>query len=172
LVIHGLDDEIVNFQHGQSLYDAAFQPKYDMWIKTGGHYDVIESDAAAREVSRNTSTAQKNSYNDSTLSDRATPHRVAVAPKGHSWHHPPNEDFNTAFADKQKMDLVTAAVNMQQANLMGQVQILVARKILDSEQQQGAAADELIEAASNGVNQAGNALIAATGLGGQLDVTA
>jgi fermentation-respiration switch protein FrsA (DUF1100 family) len=50
LVIHGLDDEIVNFQHGQSLYDAAFQPKYDMWIKTGGHYDVIESDAAAREV--------------------------------------------------------------------------------------------------------------------------
>ena len=80
------------------------------------------------------------------------------------------------------MDLVTAAVNMQQANLMGQVQILVARKILDSEQQQGAAAaverrgevaaDELIEAASNGVNQAGDALIAATGLGGQLDVTA
>jgi len=70
------------------------------------------------------------------------------------------------------MDLVTAAVNMQQANLMGQVQILVAKKILDSEQEQGAAADELIQAATTGVNQAGNALIAATGLGGQLDVTA
>jgi hypothetical protein len=70
------------------------------------------------------------------------------------------------------MDLVAAAVNMQQANLMGQVQILVARKILDSEQQQGTAADELIEAATNGVNQAGNAMVTATGLGSQLDITA
>jgi Putative motility protein len=71
------------------------------------------------------------------------------------------------------MDLVSAAVNMQQANLIGQVQILVARKILDSEQEQGSAAVELIDAASSGVDQAGNALVAATtGLGGQLDVTA
>ena len=71
------------------------------------------------------------------------------------------------------MDLVSAIVGMQQAKTLGEVQILVARKILDSEQESGAAADKLIEAATNGVDQAGNALVAATsGLGGQLDVTA
>jgi hypothetical protein len=71
------------------------------------------------------------------------------------------------------MDLVNAAIGLQQAKLFGQVQILVAKKILDSEQQQGAAADELVNAATNGVDQAGNALIAATStLGSQLDLTA
>jgi hypothetical protein len=71
------------------------------------------------------------------------------------------------------MDLVSAIVGMQQAKTLGEVQILVAKKILDSEQQQGSAADELIQAATTGVNQAGNALVAATSaLGGQLDITA
>lgn len=70
------------------------------------------------------------------------------------------------------MDLVSLATNLQQAKVMGDVQILVARKILDSEQQQGDAAVKLIDAAEQGVNNAGNSLVAATGLGAQIDVTA
>jgi Putative motility protein len=70
------------------------------------------------------------------------------------------------------MDLVSLATNLQQAKLTGDVQILVARKILDSEQQQGDAAVKLIQAAEDGVNNAGNSLVAATGLGAQIDVNA
>jgi hypothetical protein len=70
------------------------------------------------------------------------------------------------------MDLVSLATGLQQAKVIGDVQILVARKILDSEQQQGDAAVKLIQAAEIGVNSAGNSLVAATGLGAQIDVTA
>ncbi len=62
---------------------------------------------------------------------------------------------------------------MKAAEVMGQVQIRVAKKILDVERANGAAAIQLIQAASTGVARAGDALVArATGLGGQLDVTA
>jgi hypothetical protein len=70
------------------------------------------------------------------------------------------------------MDLVSLATGLQQAKVIGDVQILVARKILDSEQQQGDAAVKLIQAAEDGVNNAGNSLVAATGLGAQIDVNA
>ena len=49
----------------------------------------------------------------------------------------------------------------------------VARKILDNQQMQGAAAVKLIEAASRGVTTAGDSLVAAaTGLGGCVDTYA
>jgi Putative motility protein len=70
------------------------------------------------------------------------------------------------------MDLVNAAVGLQQAKLMSSVQIAVARKILDSQQQEGSAATQLLDAATNGIDKAGDAMVAAaTGLGGQIDVT-
>jgi fermentation-respiration switch protein FrsA (DUF1100 family) len=52
LVIHALNDELIDFEHGQDLYDAAFQPKYKDWIDRGGHEDAINSDAAAKFVKR------------------------------------------------------------------------------------------------------------------------
>ena len=71
------------------------------------------------------------------------------------------------------MDLVSAVTGMQQAKLFAQVQYAVAGKILDSQRMDGSAAIKLIQAASNGVNKAGDQLVAAaTGLGGELDVTA
>jgi hypothetical protein len=57
LVIHGLNDELIDFDRGQALYDAAFQPKYNDWIDQGGHDDVINNDAAARWVKRYFDTA-------------------------------------------------------------------------------------------------------------------
>jgi len=68
------------------------------------------------------------------------------------------------------MDLVSAFSNMSAARTMGEVQMAVAKKMLDSQRMQGAAAVQLIQAASNTGSQAGDALVAqATGLGGTLD---
>jgi hypothetical protein len=70
-------------------------------------------------------------------------------------------------------DLVNAAVGLQQAKVMGQIQFAVARKVLDMQDAQGNAAIELIDAATNGMAKAGDAMVAAaTGLGGQVDVYA
>lgn len=67
--------------------------------------------------------------------------------------------------------LVAAATGLQQARTTAQVQMAVARKLMDSQQQQGAAVVRLIEAATVGAARAGDALVAAaTGLGGNLDV--
>jgi hypothetical protein len=69
--------------------------------------------------------------------------------------------------------LVSGVINFQQAATMSQVQYAVARKMLDNQEMQGNAAIKLIQAAANGPTQAGDALVAAaTGLGGQLDMTA
>lgn len=69
--------------------------------------------------------------------------------------------------------LVSAAVGLQQAKVASQVQYAVARKLLDSQQQQGAAVIKLIEAAAAGPAKAGDELVAAaTGLGAQLDTYA
>ena len=69
------------------------------------------------------------------------------------------------------MDLTTAAVNFQQGKTLAAVQTRVARKILDMQEFQGAAAIKLIEAAARTGARAGDSLVAAaTGLGGAIDV--
>jgi hypothetical protein len=66
------------------------------------------------------------------------------------------------------MDLINGMLGLQQANVMSQVQLGVARKILDQQEMQGAAAIKLIEAA--GKVGAGDPMVAAaTGLGGTID---
>ena len=74
-------------------------------------------------------------------------------------------------ADKRgSMDLVNAISGLQQAKVTGKVQLAVAKKVMDIQRMQGAAAVKLIQAASEGVNKAGDELVAAaTGLGGSLD---
>jgi hypothetical protein len=53
------------------------------------------------------------------------------------------------------MDLTNAISGLQQAKTMAAVQMKVARKILDNQEMQGAAAIKLINAAGNIGNQAG-----------------
>jgi hypothetical protein len=68
------------------------------------------------------------------------------------------------------LTLVNTASAIKQAKTSQAIQTSVARKVLDSEQQQGQAALQLIAAAS-GKAGPGDALAAqATGLGGQVDV--
>jgi hypothetical protein len=72
--------------------------------------------------------------------------------------------------NRRSMDLVNAMSGLQQAKVMGEVQVAVAKKVMDSQRMEGAAAIKLLQAASNGVNKAGDQLVAAaTGLGGSLD---
>lgn len=69
------------------------------------------------------------------------------------------------------MDLVSAAVNLQQASLASKVQFAVARKILQNQRMNGQAAIKLLEAAASGPAQAGDELTAAAiGLGSEIDV--
>ena len=68
------------------------------------------------------------------------------------------------------MDLTTAITDFQQANVMSGIQTRVARKMLDMQEFQGAAAIKLIEAAGQAGAHAGDALVtAATGSGGEID---
>jgi fermentation-respiration switch protein FrsA (DUF1100 family) len=50
LIVHGRRDEIIRFDHGEALYDAAVQPKYNFWLKDGSHNDIVDSEAAAKIV--------------------------------------------------------------------------------------------------------------------------
>ena len=69
------------------------------------------------------------------------------------------------------MDLVNAVVGMKAAGTMAKVQYAVAAKILDAQRMNGDAVVKLIQAAGDGVNKAGDELVAAaTGLGSALDV--
>ncbi len=69
------------------------------------------------------------------------------------------------------MDLVNAVVGMKQAQCASQIQMAVAKKVMDSEKMNGAAALKLLEAASAGATAAtDSAASAAMGLGAELDV--
>ena len=50
LVIHGRRDEIINFNHGDALYESAAQPKYNLWLTEGRHNDIIDNESAAKVV--------------------------------------------------------------------------------------------------------------------------
>jgi hypothetical protein len=67
------------------------------------------------------------------------------------------------------MDLVSGILANNQSNLMQQVQVAVARKALDQQELQGAAAIKMIQSA--GQVAAGDPMVAAaTGLGGSIDI--
>jgi hypothetical protein len=68
------------------------------------------------------------------------------------------------------MDLTSAAVAFQQSSTISAIQTRVAKKILDVQRDQGDAAIQLINAATQNFAKAGDALVAAaTGLGGEID---
>ncbi len=41
LVMHGVRDEIVPFQHGEALFAAAPSPKLSLWVDEAGHNDFV-----------------------------------------------------------------------------------------------------------------------------------
>jgi hypothetical protein len=74
------------------------------------------------------------------------------------------------LADVGNMDLAGAISNFDQAKLFSQVQIAVAKKMLDSQKFQGGAAIKLIEAAGKTASSGADELAtAATGLGAEID---
>lgn len=71
------------------------------------------------------------------------------------------------------MDLVNSISGLQTASTMSEIQVAVAKKIMDSQRADGAAVLKLLQAASGGVEKAGDQLVAsATGLGGEVDTYA
>lgn len=58
LIIHGRRDEIIRFDHGQSLYETAVQPKYNIWLTEGTHNAIVDNEAAAKIVAEFFKTAE------------------------------------------------------------------------------------------------------------------
>ena len=50
MIVHGRADQIIAFDHGQALYEAAAQPKYNVWLTKGEHDSIIDNEAAAKVV--------------------------------------------------------------------------------------------------------------------------
>jgi hypothetical protein len=68
------------------------------------------------------------------------------------------------------MDVVSAITGLQHARTMGEVQVRVAKKVMEQQWFQGMSALKLLYAATEGMKQAGDELVAAaTGLGGAVD---
>ena len=68
------------------------------------------------------------------------------------------------------MDVVSAISDLQQAKTAGEVQMRVAKKVMEQQWQEGLSALKLLHAATEGLDLAGDHLVAAaTGLGGQVD---
>ena len=42
LIVHGTADEIIPFQHGAQLFQAANSPKQHLWVKNANHDDLVE----------------------------------------------------------------------------------------------------------------------------------
>jgi fermentation-respiration switch protein FrsA (DUF1100 family) len=58
MVIHGVQDQIIDFTHGKRLYERATQPKDFLWIDRGDHNSIINSDDAAEAVRQFFDTAR------------------------------------------------------------------------------------------------------------------
>ena len=50
MVIHGVNDEIIAFDCGRTLFDSAQQPKTRLWIDRAGHNDILRDDNVAARV--------------------------------------------------------------------------------------------------------------------------
>jgi uncharacterized protein len=50
LIIHGVNDPIIAFDRGRSLFDHAQQPKTRIWLDGGGHNDIIHDEQIAEVV--------------------------------------------------------------------------------------------------------------------------
>ena len=71
------------------------------------------------------------------------------------------------------MDLAAGLSNLSQSQTLARVQTAVARKVMETQKQQGSAAIQLLNAATEGASKAGQNLAAASiGLGRNLDVRA
>lgn len=52
LIIHGTQDEVIPFTHGQRLWETANSPKYRFWVENANHNDVpwVDSQAYVKQL--------------------------------------------------------------------------------------------------------------------------
>lgn len=50
LVIHGIDDEIIPFDQGRRLYEAAYVPRESLWVRNGTHNGILENPQVLRRI--------------------------------------------------------------------------------------------------------------------------
>ena len=52
LVIHGLNDDVIPFEHGERLYEAAYEPKRRVWLNAEDYSQTQTSKEALSELRR------------------------------------------------------------------------------------------------------------------------
>src|SRR5690606_17852249 len=52
MIVHGLRDEIIPFEQGELLFDAAVEPKRSLWVERAGHNDILEHEGVREAVLR------------------------------------------------------------------------------------------------------------------------
>ena len=50
MIIHGYGDQIIPFERGRALYDAAYQPKEKIWLQKSDHNSIIADENTAQQV--------------------------------------------------------------------------------------------------------------------------
>ena len=50
LIVHGKNDRIIRFDHGQNLLNRAMQPRYHYWVDGGDHNDVVADPLISKAV--------------------------------------------------------------------------------------------------------------------------
>jgi len=50
LVVHGLNDDVIPFEHGERLFEAAYEPKRRVWLTAEDYEHSLSSKEALREV--------------------------------------------------------------------------------------------------------------------------
>ncbi|MBC8107242.1 MAG: alpha/beta hydrolase, partial [Anaerolineae bacterium] len=50
LVIHGVNDDVIPFEHGERLFEAAYEPKRRVWLTAEDYAQSLTSKEALIEV--------------------------------------------------------------------------------------------------------------------------
>jgi uncharacterized protein len=50
MVVHGMNDNIIDFNRGVHLFNSALQPKQRLWVDKAGHNELINDDYVAKRV--------------------------------------------------------------------------------------------------------------------------
>jgi fermentation-respiration switch protein FrsA (DUF1100 family) len=50
LIIHGINDQIIPFERGRALFDAAYEPRERIWLEKSDHNSIIADEKTAERV--------------------------------------------------------------------------------------------------------------------------
>lgn len=78
LVIHGTDDDVVDFSHGKQLWELCVEKYEPLWIKGGNHCDLELYPEFIRHLKKFISAVGKSKKNSGSLTDNDVTPRIST----------------------------------------------------------------------------------------------